>query len=498
MPQTNIDLVTIYDKADLIAVTSLNIDDLHVTEGKKISKADLITDLGIEGTDLTDSRNDNSVTIISSTGTSTTIPQVTNAAAGVMTAVDKVKLDGIEAGASADQTGADFKAGLETLVGAGRLNASAIEGLNYFSGNYNDLTNQPNLAAFDNVDEFANLAAFPATGLVDRFYIAQDTGNVFRWNGSSYSQTNGALALGETALTAYRGDRGVIAYDHSQLTSTNVISSEVDLTGYTTPATTSALTATDNVSEALGKLERGVIDVFSIGGEQNVQSDWNENNTGLDAHILNRPTTITQSQSEAITANTAKVTAHLLIDDDTLATATPTNVASAESIKAYVDGAKVNLQGNNLTGTGAFLNETNTIDLNDDQFILNPDQGSNVGFVSLRLQDDDTMTAASATEIASSESIKAYVDSTLPTILTVQATPSFTNVPAGDKQSQNVTVTGAVPGDVVTLGIGANIVNLMFSHAIVTNDIVQIHCINYSLAGTASASSVPITIKVFK
>lgn len=68
---------------------------------------------------------------------------------------------------------------------------------------------------------------------------------------------------------------------------------------------------------------------------------------------------ITTAQANAITANTAKETAHPLIDDDTLNTATATNVASAESIKAYVDanaggGASV---FNVTTGTAEFKGE---------------------------------------------------------------------------------------------------------------------------------------------
>ena len=49
-------------------------------------------------------------------------------------------------------------------------------------------------------------------------------------------------------------------------------------------------------------------------------------------------TTISGAQASAITANTAKTTAHTLIDSDSMTGASATNVASAESVKAYVDG----------------------------------------------------------------------------------------------------------------------------------------------------------------
>jgi hypothetical protein len=72
------------------------------------------------------------------------------------------------------------------------------------------------LPAFvDDVLEFANLAGFPASGSGGILYVAIDTNIVYRWTGTAYVATNGALALGETSSTAYRGDRGKAAYAHS-------------------------------------------------------------------------------------------------------------------------------------------------------------------------------------------------------------------------------------------------------------------------------------------
>ena len=73
-------------------------------------------------------------------------------------------------------------------------------------------------AYVDDVLEFANLASFPATGESGKIYIALDTNLTYRWGGSSYVVMSSSLALGETSSTAYRGDRGKIAYDHSQTT----------------------------------------------------------------------------------------------------------------------------------------------------------------------------------------------------------------------------------------------------------------------------------------
>ena len=73
----------------------------------------------------------------------------------------------------------------------------------------------------DDVEEYADLASFPVTGESGKIYIALDTNLTYRWGGSTYVEISPSLALGETIDTAYRGDRGKTAYDHSQLTSGN-------------------------------------------------------------------------------------------------------------------------------------------------------------------------------------------------------------------------------------------------------------------------------------
>lgn len=68
----------------------------------------------------------------------------------------------------------------------------------------------------DDVLEFANFAAFPGTGTAGIIYVALDTNITYRWGGSAYVEISQSLALGETSTSAYRGDRGAIAYNHSQ------------------------------------------------------------------------------------------------------------------------------------------------------------------------------------------------------------------------------------------------------------------------------------------
>lgn len=67
----------------------------------------------------------------------------------------------------------------------------------------------------DDVLEYSTLSAFPSTGETGKIYVALDTNRTYRWSGSAYVEISPSLALGETSSTAYRGDRGKAAYDHS-------------------------------------------------------------------------------------------------------------------------------------------------------------------------------------------------------------------------------------------------------------------------------------------
>ena len=68
----------------------------------------------------------------------------------------------------------------------------------------------------DTIQEYASISQFPATGDSNVIYVALDTNISYRWSGTTYVAISSNLALGETSSTAYRGDRGKIAYDDSQ------------------------------------------------------------------------------------------------------------------------------------------------------------------------------------------------------------------------------------------------------------------------------------------
>lgn len=60
----------------------------------------------------------------------------------------------------------------------------------------------------DDVLEFDNYEAFPDTGESGKIYVTKDTNLEYRWSGTQYTQISKSIALGETASTAYAGDKG--------------------------------------------------------------------------------------------------------------------------------------------------------------------------------------------------------------------------------------------------------------------------------------------------
>jgi len=100
----------------------------------------------------------------------------------------------------------------------------------------------------------------------------------YRWSGSVYAQVNEGLAIGETSSTAYRGDYGKIAYDHSQLTSGNPHNTPITaIIGAGTAAALNAGTSANNVVQldSNGKLPAidgsQLIDVTASGNAVSLQ-----------------------------------------------------------------------------------------------------------------------------------------------------------------------------------------------------------------------------------
>lgn len=109
-------------------------------------------------------------------------------------------------------------------------------------------------------------------GETGKIYVDLSTNKTYRYSGSAFVEISSSLALGETSSTAYRGDRGKIAYDHSQsthartdatavaasATNGNIKINGTETTVYTHPAYTAATAAAKKVGlDATGHVVLG-------------------------------------------------------------------------------------------------------------------------------------------------------------------------------------------------------------------------------------------------
>lgn len=173
----------------------------------------------------------------------------------------------------------------------------------------------------DDVLEYDSQTGFPETGEDGKIYVAKDTNKTYRWSGTTYVEIAGGVALGETASTAYRGDRGKTAYEHSQ-----------------------APHAPANA-------------------EANVQADWNESDTGSDAFIKNKPTSMPANGGNAATVGGHTVEAD--VPKNAVFTDTkPVNMKGATADTAgsagYAPAPAAGAQGKYLRGDGTWQTPPNT------------------------------------------------------------------------------------------------------------------------------------------
>lgn len=111
-----------------------------------------------------------------------------------------------------------------------------------------------------------------ADGEAGKIYVNLNNGKTYRWSGTDMAVISETLALGETSSTAYRGDRGKIAYDHSQsthartdatktegsTTNGNIKINDTETNVYTHPAYTAAAAAAKKVGlDATGHVVLG-------------------------------------------------------------------------------------------------------------------------------------------------------------------------------------------------------------------------------------------------
>lgn len=253
----------------------------------------------------------------------------------------------------------------------------------------------------DDVVEYASISAFPATGESGKIYIALDTNKTYRWTGSVYVEISPSLALGETSSTAYRGDRGKIAYDHSQSDHSGIAPA------FTEASTRANIASGETFATLLGKIKKFFSDLKAVAfsGSYNdlsdtptipaaqVNSDWNA--TSGKAQILNKPTIPTVNNAtltiqkngtnvETFTANassnkTANITVPTKVSELTNDSGYTTNTGTVTQVKvgstAYDPSSGiVSLPAyptNNFSGTTFYSGKSDTSEHNANNAIKN-------------------------------------------------------------------------------------------------------------------------------
>jgi len=182
-----------------------------------VSTNPLNTTVGINGAEL----NRGTLKVVhTGTGTDATASAISIDLAGTGTASQGIFLDATNGGTTGDLLKIRNNA-LNRLVltAAGNLTLAGTVTATNFSGNntgdqnlapyalssslatvattgsYNDLLSKPDLSALSDIFQAPTLAGFPATGVTNRVYIAEDTGYTYRWNGTTYAQLTDQTAI---------------------------------------------------------------------------------------------------------------------------------------------------------------------------------------------------------------------------------------------------------------------------------------------------------------
>lgn len=121
---------------------------------------------------------------------------------------------------------------------------------------------------------FNNEKGTPYKAESGKIYVDTTSGKTYRWSGTQYVEISASLALGETPGTAFPGDKGKVAYDHSQSAHA--------------PAN----------------------------AQKNVQADWNESDSESDAFIKNKPTALPANGGNADTVGGHTVEANVPANAD--------------------------------------------------------------------------------------------------------------------------------------------------------------------------------------
>lgn len=160
----------------------------------------------------------------------------------------------------------------------------------------------------DDVIEVENYASLPPAGESGKIYIDKETNKTYRWGGSAYVEISQSLALGETASTAFAGDRGKAVEDRvAQLGALanldTVGSTQIDDGAVTESKIATNAVSTDKVVDGAvteGKIAAGAVSADKIAANA-VTNDKIQDGTIQDAKIVSLDTQkLTQAEGNIL------------------------------------------------------------------------------------------------------------------------------------------------------------------------------------------------------
>src|SRR6056300_1756877 len=328
-----------------------------------------------------------------------------------------------------------------------------------------------------NIDSLVADTADINGGTIDGATIA--TSDITVGAGKTLDVSSGTLTLADDQISGDKVEGGTIA----AITITSLTATSADINGGTIDGST---IATSDITVGAGKTLDVSAGTLTLADNQ-ISGDKVEGGTIA-------ATTITDLTFGSLNDGTINVTA--FVDEDTMVSNSATLIPTQQSVKAYVDsqvtaqdldfqgdtgGAlSIDLDSESLTiagGTGLdTVGSGNTVTVNIDstvatltgtQTLTNKTLTSpviNTGVSGTAVLDDDTFATASATTLATSESIKTYVDTQI-TAEDLDLTTDSGTI-AIDLDSETLSILGgtgldsSATGNAVTIAIDSTVATL--------------------------------------
>lgn len=223
----------------------------------------------------------------------------------------------------------------------------------------------------DDVLEYDTKTDFPTNGESGKIYIATDTNLQYRWTGTQYAEISSSLALGETSSTAYRGDRGKIAYDHSQKASGNphnVTKSDVGLGNV------------GNFKAVSTVASQGLTDAEKANARANIGAGTGSSNfSGAYADLSGRPTLGTASSKDVAASGDASNSQVVMGNDTRLTNSRPASDVSAWAKASSKPSYTWDEITNKPTSFSPYFANSTWYLVGDDVYIGDHDQAGGLG-----------------------------------------------------------------------------------------------------------------------